>query len=138
VPFFFILSRVLSSLWVSRTGSASDWCALQEVLYKCIDTIQYNTIQGDLGCLVCYHNLQTSKDTLKSQVHGTSLFMNIKCMFVCKYNNMTCLQNFLRPYFNKNNTLPQRSEAFLKSNLQERSAQCGVHLSSSLTCPQSY
>jgi len=35
----------LSSLWVSRTGSASDWCALQEALYKCIDTIQYNTIQ---------------------------------------------------------------------------------------------
>src|SRR6218665_461103 len=32
----------LSSLWVSRTGSASDWCALQEALYKCIDTIQYN------------------------------------------------------------------------------------------------
>jgi len=30
----------LSSLWVSRTGSASDWCALQEALYKCIDTIQ--------------------------------------------------------------------------------------------------
>ena len=30
------------SLWVSRTGTASDWCALQEVLYKCIDTIQYN------------------------------------------------------------------------------------------------
>ncbi len=36
---------LLSSLWVSRTGSASDWCALQEALYKCIDTIQYNTIQ---------------------------------------------------------------------------------------------
>src|SRR6218665_2072486 len=38
------LPRLLSSLWVSRTGSASDWCALQEVLYKCIDTIQYNTL----------------------------------------------------------------------------------------------
>src|SRR6218665_3854282 len=24
--------------------SASDWCALQEALYKCIDTIQYNTL----------------------------------------------------------------------------------------------
>jgi len=35
---------LLSSLWVSRTGSASDWCALQEVLYKCLDTIQYNTL----------------------------------------------------------------------------------------------
>src|SRR6218665_1327147 len=32
----------VSSLWVSRNGSASDWCALQEALYKCIDTIQYN------------------------------------------------------------------------------------------------
>ena len=30
---------LLSSLWVSHTGSASDWCALQEVLCKCIDTI---------------------------------------------------------------------------------------------------
>src|SRR6218665_2335656 len=40
----FLLSKLLSSLWVSRTGSASDWCALQEALYKCIDTIQYNTI----------------------------------------------------------------------------------------------
>src|SRR6218665_1118489 len=28
--------------WVSRTGSTSDWCALQEALYKCRDTIQYN------------------------------------------------------------------------------------------------
>src|SRR6218665_3042656 len=34
----------ISSLWVSRTGSASDWCALQEALYKFIDTIQYNTM----------------------------------------------------------------------------------------------
>src|SRR6218665_2682883 len=24
--------------------STSDWCALQEVLYKCIDTIQYNPL----------------------------------------------------------------------------------------------
>ena len=44
----FVLSRLLSSLWVSRTGSASDWCALQEALYKCIDTIQYNI--RHLGC----------------------------------------------------------------------------------------
>src|SRR6218665_676717 len=41
VPLF-VLSRLLSSLWVSHTASASDWCALQEALYKCIDTIQYN------------------------------------------------------------------------------------------------
>src|SRR6218665_502333 len=40
----FGLSRLPSSLWVSRTGSASDWCALQEALYKCTDTIQYNKI----------------------------------------------------------------------------------------------
>src|SRR6218665_2690261 len=32
-----------SSLWVFRTGSASDWCALQEALYICIDN-RYNTI----------------------------------------------------------------------------------------------
>ena len=32
-----------TALWVSRTESTSDWCALQEELYKCIDTIQYNT-----------------------------------------------------------------------------------------------
>src|SRR6218665_2428354 len=38
----FSLGLLLSSLWVSRTGSASDWCALQEALYKRIDTIQYN------------------------------------------------------------------------------------------------
>jgi len=41
VPLF-VLSKLFSSLWVSRNGSASDWCALQEALYKCIDTIQYN------------------------------------------------------------------------------------------------
>ena len=27
---------------ISRTGSASDWCALQEALYKDIETIKYN------------------------------------------------------------------------------------------------
>jgi len=36
--------RLLSSLLISRTGSASDWCALQEAQYKSIDTIQYNTV----------------------------------------------------------------------------------------------
>jgi|SRR6218665_4194489 len=53
------LSSVLS-LWVSHTGSASDWCARQEVLYKCIDTIQYNktafwalTVNGNHGCIGC-------------------------------------------------------------------------------------
>jgi len=34
---------LLSSLWVSRTGSASDWCALQEAQYKCIYTIQHKS-----------------------------------------------------------------------------------------------
>src|SRR6218665_260573 len=46
----FVLSRLLSSLWVSRTGSASDWCALQEALYKFIDTIQYNTSISWIAC----------------------------------------------------------------------------------------
>src|SRR5688572_32267127 len=38
-------------LWVSRTGSASDWCALREALYKLIDTIQYNTHGCRRACL---------------------------------------------------------------------------------------
>ena len=37
----FVPSRLLSSLGVSRTLNASDWCALQEVLCKSLDTIQY-------------------------------------------------------------------------------------------------
>src|SRR6218665_1161150 len=49
VPLF-VLLRLLSSPWVARTGSASDWCALQEALYKYIDTIQYNTI-GRMSCI---------------------------------------------------------------------------------------
>src|SRR6218665_3365971 len=48
VPLF-VLSRLLSSLWVSRTGSTSDWCALQGALYKCIDTIKYITTNDPLG-----------------------------------------------------------------------------------------
>jgi len=40
--FFRSLKTALLSLWVSPAGSASDWCALQEALYKCTDTI--NTI----------------------------------------------------------------------------------------------
>ena len=49
VPLF-VLSRLLCSLWVSRTESASDWCALQEAeaLYKCIDTIQYNNVANTI------------------------------------------------------------------------------------------
>ena len=39
----FLFSEDCSPLYgFSRTGSASDWSALQEALYKCIDTIQYN------------------------------------------------------------------------------------------------
>src|SRR6218665_3698111 len=34
-----------------HTGSASDWCALQEALYKCIDTIQYNTMHISIHIL---------------------------------------------------------------------------------------
>jgi len=42
----YIIHSLLSSLGVSRTGSASDWCKLQEALSKCINTIQYNTIHN--------------------------------------------------------------------------------------------
>src|SRR6218665_148337 len=42
-PFLACLVFANEKAWVSRTGSASDWCALQEALYKCTDTIQYNT-----------------------------------------------------------------------------------------------
>jgi len=34
---------LLSGSLASHTGSASDWCSLQEALYKCIDTMQCNT-----------------------------------------------------------------------------------------------
>ena len=34
----------LFSLRLSRTGSASNWCALQEALSKRIDAIQHNTM----------------------------------------------------------------------------------------------
>jgi len=37
---FSVLSRLLSSLWVSHAGSASEWRVLREALYKCTDTIQ--------------------------------------------------------------------------------------------------
>ena len=37
----FVLSKLLSSLWVSHTGSAPDWCVMREALYKSINTIQY-------------------------------------------------------------------------------------------------
>jgi len=41
---------------VSRTGSAYDWCALQEALYKCIDSIQYN--DGVLREGIYWHHCQ--------------------------------------------------------------------------------
>jgi len=44
VPFRSLKTAISLSLWISHTGSASDCCALQEVLYKCIDTIQYKYI----------------------------------------------------------------------------------------------
>ena len=54
----------LSSLWVSRTQSASDWYALQEALYKCIDTIQYNSLclhwTGNGELCDCTNRLQAS------------------------------------------------------------------------------
>src|SRR6218665_367887 len=36
---------IISNYHAHTDTSASDWCALQEALYKCIDAIQYNTIQ---------------------------------------------------------------------------------------------
>ena len=63
VPLF-VLSRLLSSLCVSRTGSASDWCALQEALYKCIDTIQ--SIVSDL--LYCFHCIWSGARHLLYQI----------------------------------------------------------------------
>src|SRR6218665_1414728 len=47
-------SILLSSLWVSRTGSTSDRCALQEALYKCIEIIQYNCALQLYFLLQCY------------------------------------------------------------------------------------
>src|SRR6218665_3493932 len=51
VPLF-VLSRLLSSLWVSSTGSASDSCALQEALCKCILYCIY--------CIVFIHSCSAS------------------------------------------------------------------------------
>ena len=42
----FILSGLFSSLWVSPTGSTSDWCALRKALYKCRNAIQYRKLQS--------------------------------------------------------------------------------------------
>ena len=39
-------------------GSASDWCAQQEALYKCIDTIQYNVMQCVVLCMYTIRNKQ--------------------------------------------------------------------------------
>jgi len=48
---------IFSFLWVSHTRSASDWCALQEALYK---WIQYNTINvpSKLCAYACAHRSQ--------------------------------------------------------------------------------
>ena len=58
IPFLHILLIYLLALHTSNSSSTSsstlpfplppllfDWCALREALYKCINTIQYNTIQ---------------------------------------------------------------------------------------------
>src|SRR6218665_3966619 len=70
----FVLSRLLSSVWVSCTGSASDWCALQEALYKCIDTIQYNDIFSVLNYVILYHNMFT--------------FMSATCLSNCSRSSI--------------------------------------------------
>jgi len=66
---------LLSSLWVSRTGSASDWCALQEALYKCIDTIQYSTFHE--------HSCIDPKSWLKLKdiTYYCSFALNYTCMY---------------------------------------------------------
>jgi len=57
-----------SSLWVSRT----DWCAHQEALYKCIDTIQYNVVP--LGVFdVCglswpWRRIRTASTDIESEI----------------------------------------------------------------------
>jgi len=57
-PFSQDCSFLSQTLWVSRTVSASGWCALQEALCKCIDTVQYNDIKEwckkDLYSLTIY------------------------------------------------------------------------------------
>src|SRR6218665_3645711 len=67
VPLF-VLSRLLSSFWVSRTGSASDWCALQEALYKFIDTIQCN-LTWRASCFLRVVSGSSNRDHLCSQVN---------------------------------------------------------------------
>src|SRR6218665_3691451 len=49
---------LLSSLWVPRTRSAFDWCALQEALYKCIYI--YNKIQYCGSLNACSRPLASS------------------------------------------------------------------------------
>jgi len=56
IGIYYVVLYSINTL-VSRTGRAFDWCALQEALYKCIDTIQiiqYNTMADFcVGCSCC-------------------------------------------------------------------------------------
>src|SRR6218665_2902721 len=56
-----------SPLWVSHTGSVSDWHALQEALYKCIDTIQYNIA---CGSALSTYGLDLSANGLDLSAYG--------------------------------------------------------------------
>src|SRR6218665_1126847 len=82
VPLF-VLSSLLSSLWVSRTGSASDWCALQEVLYKCIDTIQYNTLHT-----YTHTNIHTYLHTYTHKYINIFVRTYNICTHTCKHTHM--------------------------------------------------
>ncbi len=66
----FVLSRLLASLWVSCTGRASDWCALQEALYKCIDLyLEYNVLSDSPTVDQLFEMVNKRKDQMDSLVH---------------------------------------------------------------------
>jgi len=50
----FVLSRLLSSFWVSHTGSASDRCALQEA-FSVVSPSTWNDLPVELHSLLMAH-----------------------------------------------------------------------------------
>src|SRR6218665_3145390 len=82
-------------LWVSRTGSASDWCALREALYKCMNTIQYNCncmsniVNCTFNSVNCVHdNVNCTLDTVNCMPE------NVNCM----HDNVTCTFEKCQPH----------------------------------------